>query len=168
MNGPCAGVPSLDELPAEAAAEALLRCCGSKRWVEAMLEARPFGTRERLHSAARSTWWSLDEDDWLEAFAAHPRIGDADVHERWSKSEQAGVDASAPDAARELERRNEAYETRFGFVFLICATGLDLERIGEALDARLDRTREEELRAAAEEQANITALRLDRLLAETG
>src|SRR4051794_12152477 len=115
----CSAVPSrrycmrLDELNALSAVEAqreLLRCCGSSRWARMMTAARPFASPEAMALTADVVWAALGEDDWREAFAAHPRIG-ATAANAWSSAEQAGVG----DASRErFEQRNREYETRFG------------------------------------------------------
>jgi 2-oxo-4-hydroxy-4-carboxy-5-ureidoimidazoline decarboxylase len=151
-----------------ATAQALLRrCCGSLRWVERMIERRPFGSEAALLAAAREEWLSLGEADWLEAFAHHPRIGDRDslrarfpeTHQL-SAQEQAGVAAAGSDVLSALALANREYEARFGFIFIVCASGKRADEMLELLRNRLNNDRDAELRTAAEEQAKITALRL--------
>jgi len=125
-----------------------------------MLGSRPFVDCEALHAAAERVWWSLGEADWLEAFRAHPRIGAAQVRERWSRAEQSGVAGASTDVLEALARLNHDYEERFGFVFLVCASGLSAEQMLGALRSRSRRTRPEEVRSAAQEHVKITALRL--------
>lgn len=120
--------------------------------------------------AARDEWWALAPDDWKEAFAAHPRIGDREaLRDRFAETrhlaarEQAGVDGAPEDVVTALAIANERYEKRFGFIFIVCASGLTAEEMLRILHARLRNDPDAELRIAAEEQANITKLRLKRL-----
>jgi allantoicase len=142
--------------------------CGSERWVRGMLAARPFDHRGALLTEARRLWWTLGPDDWKEAFAHHPRIGENPerLRERFahtaaqSSREQAGVQGAPEHVLEALQERNEAYEARFGHVFLICATGLDAATMLHALETRMHNDAERELREAAAQQAAITHLRL--------
>lgn len=168
MSGPAA---ILDGLPAAEARRLLSRCCGSGRWVEGMLERRPFGDDERLYAAAEEIWWQLAGDDWLEAFSHHPRIGDRCLEvERFaatrdlSRREQSGTAAASPEVLEALHEGNRAYEERFGHVFLICATGKSAGEMLAALEERLGNDPETELRVAAAEQAKILRLRLEKLI----
>ena len=162
---------ALDGLEAAAAGEALARCCGSSRWIDAMIRARPFLTESGLHTAAARAFAGLERADWLEAFAHHPRIGDRAALEArfaatrsWSASEQAAVDHAGPDVLDALAAANRAYESRFGYVFLICATGKTPDEMLASAETRLHHDPEEELRVAAAEQRRITELRLSKLL----
>jgi len=157
-------VDTIDALEARAL---LRRCCGSSRWIEAMMRRRPFGTSETLQAAAGEVWSVLQPEDWLEAFAAHPRIGDrTSLEQRFpdthllSAREQAGVDGVGDDVLTALAEGNAAYEKRFGFIFIVCATGLTAAEMLGVLQARLKNDPAAELRIAAGEQAKITALRL--------
>ena len=158
---------SIDHAAPEEARRLLARACGSSRWVERMLGRRPFGSREALLSAARAEWDTLDERDWREAFTHHPKIGDREsLRERFptthtlSANEQAGVDG-APDAVlNALSEGNRAYERKFGFIFIVCASGLSAGEMLSKLNARLGNDPAHEIRVAAGEQAKITALRL--------
>lgn len=145
----------------------LTRACGSTRWVTRMVQRRPFRGHSRLLAAARVEWFGLSEADWLEAFAHHPRIGDRaslaarfPVTHELSSKEQSGVGAAAEDVLTALVDANNAYVERFGFIFIVCATGKSAEEMLEMLRDRLSNDRATELRRAAEEQAQITALRL--------
>ncbi len=131
-----------------------------------MIAARPFSDDRAVIEAAERTWRALDRADRLEAFAAHPRIGDRDVRERWSRAEQSGVASASDDVLAELAASNAEYERRFGHVFLICASGLAAEEMLRALRSRLENEPEVELEVASAEQAKITRLRLERLAAE--
>src|SRR5262245_61615981 len=120
----------LDAASPEEAQRLLHGCCGSTGWVDRMLARRPYRSRSALLANARDEWFALEPKDWLEAFSRHPRIGDRGVlaarlagRVGVSEREQAGVDGAAEDVLDALRRSNEAYEARFGFVFIVCATG---------------------------------------------
>lgn len=153
----------LNAAPAARAEMELLRCCGSKRWAAAMTAARPFHTEDALFATAERVWWSLDVADWLEAFAAHPRIGDR-PSTAWSVQEQAAASAPGDDVRARLAAGNHAYETRFGYTFLVSATGRTAEDLLQVLERRLGGTAADELQIAAAEQRKITTLRLEKLL----
>jgi len=156
----------LNALSDERARAALQRCCGARKWVDALLAARPFGGDAELLATAERVWWGLGRADWLEAFAAHPRIGDRGRGTTdWARREQAGADGAAEATLAALADGNRAYEARFGHVFLISATGKTAEEMLGALRDRLTNDPATELRVAAEEQAKITRLRLDTLAA---
>ena len=159
----------LDEAAAGDARLSLRRCCGSSRWVDGMLARRPFGSMVALLGAARVVWNALDQNDWLEAFADHPQIGErdpaaapADTRE-WSRREQAAVAAAEPEIRRALDKGNREYASKFGYIFIICATGRSPESILADLRRRLQNDAATEIQVAAEEQARITALRLQAL-----
>jgi 2-oxo-4-hydroxy-4-carboxy-5-ureidoimidazoline decarboxylase len=142
-------------------------CCGSTRWIERMVECRPFASNAAMHETARHAWFPLAPEDWLEAFSHHPRIGDrASLAARFpathhlSEREQAGVGAAADDVLTALQEANDAYVERFGFIFIVCASGKTAEEMLRLLRDRLPNDRDTELRVAAEEQAKITAIRL--------
>lgn len=145
-------------------AAVLHRCCGSGRWVEQLRKRAPFDDPDAVHAAADQIWWALEREDWFEAFAAHPRIGASGVEDRWARAEQSGSQDASADVLVGLARGNVAYEERYGFIFIICASGLGAEEMLGALEARLENSPEEELRTAAAEQAKITRLLLDRLV----
>ena len=158
---------ALNTASTEAARQILMRACGSTRWVDRMMQRRPFGNDARLLFAARNEWFGLTETDWLEAFSHHPRIGDrASLAARFpathelSAKEQARVGGADADVMAALAEANEAYFNRFGFIFIVCATGKTAEEMLALLRSRLPNERSAELRIAAEEQARITALRL--------
>ncbi len=164
-------VRELDQLPATHAIQLLAACCGSSRWVSSMVARRPFNSLDAVLAASDDVWWSLDATDWREAFAHHPRIGErisaAPQDERargWSSDEQAGV-STARDTVREaLAAANREYEHRFGYIYIVCASGKSAEEMLSLARARLANEPEIELRVAAEEQRKITRLRLEKLL----
>lgn len=147
---------------------AMLRCCGSTRWAEAMVEARPFSDDQALEDAARRFFAELTTLDWLEAFAHHPRIGDvAKLRERFahsgdlSEKEQGSAMATASeDIVQALFELNQRYEERHGHIFIVCATGRSAAEMKALLEARIDLRPEDELDHCAREQEKITALRL--------
>lgn len=157
----------LDALSEPGAREALRRCCASGAWVEGMLARRPFGDDRALFETADEVWRGLGPDDWLEAFAAHPRIGERERRDsptaEWSGEEQSGVGTAEAATRRALADGNRAYEEKFGHVFLICATGKSAGEMLAALEERLENDPGTELRVAAEEQRKITRLRLEKL-----
>jgi 2-oxo-4-hydroxy-4-carboxy-5-ureidoimidazoline decarboxylase len=162
---------ALNDAPLHEAGAALARCCGSDAWVTRMCAARPFVDRAALHREADLAAKHLTRADWLEAFAHHPRIGDmASLRERfattaaWAGSEQSAA-AAAPDSILEaLAAGNRAYEARFGYIFIVCATGRPAAEMLAMLEARLPNEPAGELAIAAAEQMKITHLRLDKLL----
>lgn len=143
----------------------LLSCCGSTSWASLMDGRCPFEDRPSLLAAGDCMWWSLPEKDWLEAFAAHPKIGERSSH-RWSAAEQSSmrdVDAALAESMRQL---NQAYWSKFGWIFIICAAGKTAAEMHRHLETRLANEPAAELRLAAAEQAQIIALRLEKLLAQ--
>jgi OHCU decarboxylase len=155
---------------AEAAGE-LLKCCGSSRWANRLAARMPFDDFQQLIAEADRIWSGLEPKDWLEAFSHHPRIGEkraapAQSAEaaRWSAEEQSGTSAAAGEKLSELETLNRVYEDRFGYIFIVCATGKTTEEMLALLKERLGNEPERELRVAAEEQRRITHLRLRKLL----
>ncbi len=149
-------------LPAKEAEEALLACCGSSAWARRMAESRPFEDLAGVEKQSDAIWRGLGGDDWREAFAAHPRIGE--TGSRWSEQEQAGARDAAAETLAELIAANREYEARFGHIFIVCATGKSAAEMLSLLRHRLDNDRAIELHIAAEEQRKITNLRLEKLL----
>ena len=157
-------------LPAQAEAE-FLKCCGSTRWARSMTAIRPFTSIDDLLAKADSVWWSLDQEDWLEAFRAHPKIGEqkaaavqSEQAQSWSAEEQSATSGAATEVKGALAEGNREYEQRFGFIYIVCATGKSSEELLEILNARLKNDVKIELRNAAEEQRKITRPRLEKLV----
>jgi 2-oxo-4-hydroxy-4-carboxy-5-ureidoimidazoline decarboxylase len=156
-------------LPDDEAQAALTKSCASTRWVEAMARARPFASADALLDAAARAEKELTRDDWLEAFAGHPRIGDVDSLRRkfastaaWCEGEQAGVRQADDETLQRLAAENREYEAKFGHLFIVCATGKSAAEMLALLRERLANDPEVELAIAAGEQAKITRLRLER------
>jgi 2-oxo-4-hydroxy-4-carboxy-5-ureidoimidazoline decarboxylase len=168
MNKVLARWNSLDL--ATAAREAL-PCCGSQAWATALASARPIPDEESLIETSSSIWLSLPEEAWREAFDSHPRIGQnhAQAHAteeslRWSTQEQREA-LSKDDATKlALEDANHRYEKRFGRIFIVCASGKTSAEILAILEARTQNDAPTELQEAAEQQRQITQLRLHRWL----
>ncbi|HEY7119756.1 MAG TPA: 2-oxo-4-hydroxy-4-carboxy-5-ureidoimidazoline decarboxylase [Tepidisphaeraceae bacterium] len=162
---------AFNHLPPPAATAALSRCCGARRWVEQMVGRRPFGTYDDLLSAADESFANLTREDWLEAFSHHPKIGDLDsLRARfartadWAAGEQSGASDASDATLRALAEENETYQRRFGYIFIVCATGKSAEQMRELLGRRLANDPEAELETAAAEQMKITHLRLRKLI----
>ena len=162
----------LNALPAEEAEAELRACCGSRAWAREVAARRPFRDLPHLLETADAVWWSLGPDDWHEAFRAHPRIGERKAaagqtarEAAWSAQEQSGASSSPEAVAEALAAGNAEYERRFGHIYIVCAAGKSAGEMLEILRARLDNDPDTELRVAAGEQAKITRLRLEKLLA---
>ena len=155
----------LNSLPRYRAEGELLKCCGSAAWARTMAGRRPFVSFDRLLKAASEVWWRLDQVDWMEAFKAHPQIGEQKAtHHVWAAREQSGMDRAGVAVATAMEEGNREYLAKFGHIFIVCATGKSADEMLTILRSRMLNPPEEELRIAAEEQNKITLLRLEKLL----
>jgi len=153
------------------AVQEILPCCGSLRWAHALTRLRPFADTAKLLAQSDKIWSQLDPSDWDEAFASHPRIGEKKAppsatakSAAWSIEEQSGVTRAAADVQDRLRRGNEEYERRFGRIYIVCATGKSAEEMLAILERRLENNHAAELLEAAEQQRQITQLRLRRWL----
>ncbi len=149
----------------------LLTCCGSKQWSDQMLALRPFDDETQLLQAAGTVWEQLAPDDWLEAFAQHPKIGSVDnlrtrfpATGHWAAGEQQGVVAAPDRTLAQLAAGNRRYEDRFGYIYIVSATGKSAHQMLANLKERLVNDPDTELHLAAREQLNITRLRLRTLI----
>lgn len=131
-----------------------------------MVANRPFADAEAFEAQAEEVWWQLTDQDWLDAFAKHPKIGQQRDNAKWPAAEQVGMTEAGRDAAERMYQRNVEYENRFGFIFIVCATGKTAEEMLSAIDQRIGNEPAAEMRIAAQEQAKITRLRLRKMLAE--
>ena len=165
------GTDALLETVNEGGDEPLSRCCGSTRWVSGLRARRPFLSRAALFGTAEEVWWHLSDRDWQEAFSHHPRIG-ADPEKlrarfartaEWAQGEQQGVMEASDETLQALGEANRSYEARFGYVFIVCATGKTAAEMLGLLEERLQNLPENEIRIAAGEQAKITRIRLEKL-----
>jgi 2-oxo-4-hydroxy-4-carboxy-5-ureidoimidazoline decarboxylase len=153
----------LNALPEADARRVLETCCGSQRWSAAVVARRPFASLGQLQTIVDEEWRKLEHRDWIEAFSHHPRIGDR-AATGTARSEQSGTANAPAPMLRELERLNRIYEEKFGFVFLIFASGKSADEMLDALETRIWNRRDVELRNAVDEQAKITRLRIQKLL----
>jgi len=163
----------LNELPAREAEAEFLKCCGSRAWARAMTESRRFASVEALFARADEISASLTNEDWLEAFRAHPKIGEKKAvtaqtqqEQSWSSQEQSAMHSASTDTAARLARGNQDYEAKFGFIFIVCASGKSPDEMLAILNDRLGNDAQTELKAAAQEQQKITRLRLEKLLGQ--
>lgn len=151
------------------ATEVILPCNGSRAWAIGVVNRYPFDTPEQLFAASDDVWRALPERDWQQAFDSHPRIGEKHAKsataksEAWSTAEQAGVQ---PDVStlRALADGNKSYEAKFGRIFIVCATGKSASEVLALLQRRLQNDAGTELQEAAEQQRQITQLRLRKWL----
>jgi 2-oxo-4-hydroxy-4-carboxy-5-ureidoimidazoline decarboxylase len=149
---------------------ALLSCCSASRWATQIIAMRPFSSETDFYNAADQVWATMQEPDWMQAFSAHPRIGERKApaasaqSSEWSSHEQAAVQLAQSKVLDELATGNALYETRFGFTYIVCATGKSAEEMLTILQRRLANDRRQELHEAAEQQRQITQLRLRKWL----
>lgn len=160
----------INSLTDDDASVALTNCCAAEKWVRGILAARPFASDDALFAACDRAAATLTESDWLEAFAAHPLIGDVDslrkkyaATKQLAAGEQSGVDAASETTLRELAALNRDYAERFGFIFIVFATGKSVNEMLAILKSRIDNSRDQELANAAAEQLKITRLRLTKI-----
>lgn len=159
-------------MSAEEAANAVLPCCGSRAWANGLAAERPLQDEAALLEASDRVWWALHESDWDEAFRSHPRIGEKKavgeataVSLSWSAGEQSSAaDLSDEDVAARLVAGNRAYEEKFGRIFIVCATGKTAREMLAILERRMAHDEITELHEAAEQQRQITHLRLKKWL----
>jgi len=151
--------------------DALSKCCGATGWIEKMLNASAVESLELLLEQADKNWYDCTESDWLEAFTHHPKIGDLKSLEKkfastkeWAGGEQSGVNLASHEVLQELAEGNQAYEEKFGYIFIVCATDKNADEMLLLLKDRLENDLDKELRIAMKEQNKITILRLKKLL----
>ncbi|HVC47654.1 MAG TPA: 2-oxo-4-hydroxy-4-carboxy-5-ureidoimidazoline decarboxylase [Terracidiphilus sp.] len=167
-----AALAAWNQADAQDALETMLACCGAQQWAEAMVARRPMRDVVELSTEADSAWAAMEEADWMEAFACHPRIGERKAAHAsaqsvaWSRQEQAGAAGAAALVLEELAEGNVEYEEKFGFTYIVCATGKSAEEMLAMLKNRLGRTRVMELREAAEQQRQIMQIRLGKWLSQ--
>ena len=164
-------IEALNVLTPSEANEQFKLCCGASNWVEKMNQNRPFQDKNEVYQQAESIWFSLSSEDWLEAFTHHPKIGDIDsLRKKFhntksiSKNEQSGVNDVEKSTLNNLAKSNQLYEDKFGFIFIVCATGKSADQMLALIKMRLNKNAETEMQNAAKEQNKITQLRLEKLL----
>jgi len=147
----------------------LQQCCGSNAWVEKMLAMPPAEDLIDLFEDAEEKWYACTEEDWREAFTHHPKIGDMETlrkkfsADQFAGSEQDSVQQASETTLKALAEGNSRYEEKFGYIFIVCATGKSAEEMLEILNDRMANDPEEEIKIAMDEQIKITKLRLEKL-----
>ena len=161
----------LNTIPREQLVSELTKCCGSPSWVNKMLPFFPADDLVELLEDAEEQWFKCSEEDWKQAFAQHPKIGDIDSLKKkfastaqLASAEQSGVNSASQNTIEALAEANKKYEDKFGYIFIVCATGKSAEEMLGILQSRLQNDPKEELEIAADEQNKITKLRLEKLL----
>jgi OHCU decarboxylase len=150
--------------------QTLTDCCGSQRWVQAMMDSAPWDSPEALRASADTAWSTMGEPAWLEAFSHHPRIGgrraqsQSDAAAVLSAGEQSGTANASHTTLDELASLNESYAKNFGFTYIVCATGRSASEMLDVLKQRIANSRTDELVIAAAEQHKITHIRLTKAL----
>lgn len=147
-------------------------CCAAKKWYKELAAEFPFETIHDLKEASDRIWNTCSELDYLEAFEGHPKIGDVNslakkfqATKDWAGNEQKLVQQASMEVIEALAEGNAAYEARFGFIFIVFATGKTAQQMLDLLLERLPNDRATELKIAAGEQHKITTLRIQKLLA---
>ncbi len=170
-----------NSLDKESAKAELMKCCGSQTWASLMMEEFPFASDEELHNKAATLWYEeCKEEDWLEAFKHHPKIGGLphlplggdkwvgpekfSSTKDWAGAEQANVEQANAEVIQELASGNKEYEEKFGFIFIVSAIGKSAEEMLAILKDRLINDYDEEIKVAMQEQNKITQLRLKKLI----
>jgi OHCU decarboxylase len=153
----------------EEAASQLRHCCASSRWAKLLAGMRPFADELTLYQASDDIWATMQESDWMEAFRAHPRIGEKKVEatgqsRQWSLQEQGSAEHAEAEIKHAMADGNRRYEELFGFTYIVCATGKSLPEMLNILQTRLHHDRATELAEAAEQQRQITQIRLRKWL----
>jgi 2-oxo-4-hydroxy-4-carboxy-5-ureidoimidazoline decarboxylase len=158
---------SLEKVRAE-----LFKCCGCTNWLNKLIKHFPFQSIEDLKINSDKAWYACSKQDWLEAFSHHPKIGEKAGENKnltstkeWASQEQSGVKSAAQSVLDELSLQNRKYEERFGYIYIVCATGKTAREMLEIVKERLNNDPEKELHIAAGEQNKITHLRIDKIFA---
>lgn len=164
-------IEALNVLNIDDAKYAFANCCTATRWVNAMACARPFSSLAQCQTMAKAVWATMSESDYIEAFEGHPKIGDiSSLREKYAHTkqlasgEQGAVKAASEETIEALAAANHAYETKNGFIFIVCATGKSADEMHEILQERLQNDRATELENAAAQQALITEIRINKMI----
>ena len=164
-------IEELNMLDDSALKNELIKCCGSTRWVKQLIAEKPFRSLKDILLKAESSWHNTTEADWIEAFSHHPKIGDLKNLEKkfastkaMAGNEQSSVNSASLKTLERLAENNALYENKFGFIFIVCATGKSADEMLNLLEARINNDRATELKIASQEQLKITLLRLQKLI----
>jgi 2-oxo-4-hydroxy-4-carboxy-5-ureidoimidazoline decarboxylase len=165
-------IAEFDHLDTDKKRALLQKCCGSSAWVNKMLEAFPANDLIDLLEDADDKWDECKPADWMEAFKQHPVIGDAQSTKEkfsstaeWVSEEQSGINETSEDVLKALAEGNKEYLQKFGYIFIVYATGKSAKEMLALLRDRLKNTPEDEIKIAAAEQIRITKKRLEKLFA---
>ena len=150
----------------------LEKCCVSKTWISNMVESRPFSSEEDVIKKAASIWYNdCSLDDFKQAFTGHPKIGDVEsLREKfantkeWANNEQAKVAEANTSTIEALAKTNKTYKDKFGYIFIVSASGKSAEEMLAIINERLHHNKEDEIYVAMNEQHKITVIRLDKLI----
>lgn len=157
-----------NELPKDEAISALYACCHCQTWAKRVAERRPFLSFEKLLTTAKCFWSGAEDEQILEAFSGHARIGDIELlrsrYAGHATQEQGQVLSASEVVIRELYRLNREYEAKNGFIFIVCASGKSAEEMLALLRSRIDNPRAVEMQNGAREQGEITRLRIATLI----
>ena len=163
-------ITEFDQLAQEKKKVLLEQCCGSSAWTNKMLDSLPVGNLSELLDLAEEKWHECNRKDWLEAFEHHPMIGDINsLKKKYASTltlathEQSGVNSATEELLKELAETNKAYKNKFGYIFIVCASGKSAEQILQLITQRITNDTETEIKIAMEEQNKITKLRLEKL-----
>ncbi|UPW17047.1 2-oxo-4-hydroxy-4-carboxy-5-ureidoimidazoline decarboxylase [Agarivorans sp. TSD2052] len=161
---------TLNNLPSSQFVSEMASICTSKHWQQGLAELRPFHSKQHLLEMTKQAFAPLNESDWLEAFAGHPMIGDlASLQKKYSQgkhlsqAEQSQVSEAQAQTLQDLLALNQQYLSRYGFIFIVCASGKSAEQMLVMLRQRLGQSREQELTIAAQQQQLISLLRMENL-----
>jgi 2-oxo-4-hydroxy-4-carboxy-5-ureidoimidazoline decarboxylase len=164
-------IQDLNHLPPTELKETFYKCCGSTAWVNKMMGLLPMEELVELLDFAEEQWYTCTEDDWREAFSNHPKIGDLESLQKkfattaeWAGDEQGGIHNAGTETIKALADANKGYEKKFGYIFIISASGKSAEEMLGVLEERLKNDPATEINMAAEEQNKITLIRLQKLL----
>lgn len=164
-------IEELNKLSKEEAFEALFKCCGCSPWAQNLTDFRPFKSKEDLLRQSDMNWITCEAEEVLEAFSQHPKIGDMKSLEKkfaatkeWASGEQSGVDEATQETLIALSKGNMEYEKKFGFIFIVCATGKTAGEMLALLNARIVNDPRTEFINAMNEQNKITHIRLQKLI----
>ena len=164
-------IEQINQASATEAAHMFLQCCSSQQWIDLMVASRPFASAQAVRDHANAHWRAMGETDFLQAFDGHPKIGDVgSLKAKYANTkelaagEQSGVNIASDEIIQRLADGNSKYQDKFGFIFIVCATGKSAADMLELLQARLPNDRATELLNAAEEQRKIFHIRLNQLL----
>ncbi len=163
-------IEQFNKLSIDQAQQLLFNCCGSTVWSTKLVARRPFHSIIELKTDSDKIWLQCEETDWLEAFTHHPKIGDVKsltekfaTTKEWASNEQSGVNEASTFTIDKLSEGNRAYEEKFGFIFIVCATGKSAAEMLSLLEVRLSNEQSTEIKIAMQEQNKITQLRIDKL-----